>query len=125
MSDEPARPLTPDEQRVLDLLLGNEYPGVEQLRLQAAGATVVGRCDCGCPTIYLAVPEEAARAPLTGRLAPVEGRVAPQDGEPQGDIILFLDDGRLTSMEYVFYTDAPPVGWPPNDRLSVVEAPRR
>jgi hypothetical protein len=32
---------------VLDLLLSIDFPGVAELRLQAAHAVVEGRCDCG------------------------------------------------------------------------------
>jgi hypothetical protein len=55
---EPPRPLTPAESLVLGLLLSTEFPGVEALRAQARSAVVVGRCDCGCPTIELAVPAD-------------------------------------------------------------------
>jgi hypothetical protein len=52
-------------------------------------------------------------------LAPVEAQVAPVNDEPSGEIILFVDDGRLSSSEYVFYVNSPPSRWPSLDRLTV------
>lgn len=122
--DEP-RPLTPAENSVLALLLGVEFPGVDELRVQAGSATVVGGCDCGCPSIDLQVPDAAPLASgLSSRLAPAEGVVSPQgDGLP-GEIILFVDDGRLSYLEYVYYDYSPPTEWPTLDRVSVTAKSR-
>jgi hypothetical protein len=113
------RPLMAAEREVLALLLSVEFPGVDQLRMQAGSALVVGGCDCGCPSIAFGVPDDAPLVPgLSSRLAPAEGAVSPQgDGVP-GEIILFVDDGRLSYLEYVYY-DAPPMEWPAPDRISV------
>jgi hypothetical protein len=124
MKGDVPRPLTSAESAVLTLLLSVEFPGVDELRVQAASAAVVGGCDCGCPSIALQVPEDAPLASgLSSRLAPAEGVVSPQgDGVP-GEIILFVDDGRLSYLEYVYY-DAPPTEWPALDRISVSVQPR-
>ncbi len=104
---------------MLDLLLSLEFPGVDALRVQAGSAAVVGGCDCGCPSIAFAVPDDAPLASgLSSRLAPTEGVVSPQDGGIPGEIILFVDDGRLSYLEYVYY-DAPPTEWPALDRIGV------
>ena len=34
-----------------NVLLAIELPGAAELRIQAAKARVVGRCECGCPTV--------------------------------------------------------------------------
>ncbi len=116
--DDP-RPLTPAENAVLALLLGVEFPGVDALRVQAGSALVVGGCDCGCPSIAFEVPDDAPLASgLSSRLAPAEGVVSPQGEGVPGEIILFVDDGRLSYLEYVYY-DAPPKEWPALDRISV------
>lgn len=114
------RPLNPDERAVLTRLLAEDFDGAAELRAQAINASVVGRCDCGCPSIYLAPPSGSPRANLTSRLAPSEGRVAPKsEGEPPGEIILFLDDGKLSYLEYVYYGSVPP-SWPPLSRITTV-----
>lgn len=121
---EVPRPLTAAESAVLALLLSVEFPGVDELRLQAASAAVVRRCDCGCPSVALEVPEGVPLASgLSSRLVPAEGVVSPiGDGVP-GEIILFVDDGRLSYLEYVCYADVPKE-WPALDRISVSAQPR-
>lgn len=114
------RPLHPDERAVLNLLLAEDFEGAAALREQARNASVVGRCDCGCPSIYLAVPSGSPRAHLGSRLAPAEGRVAPEsEGEPPGEIVLFVDDGKLSYLEYVYYDVVPP-SWPPTSSITTL-----
>jgi len=60
------RPLTPQERKLLDFLLDGPVDSPE-LRAQAATAVVNGVCNCGCPSIQLAVGEDAPRARLAGR----------------------------------------------------------
>lgn len=57
---------------------------------------------------------------LTSRLLPAEGRVRPVGDEPSGDIIVFVDDGKLSYLEYVYYGD-PPSAWPSLDRVELVD----
>ena len=59
------RPLTPRERELLDFLLDGPVSSPE-LRAQAATAVVSGVCSCGCPSIQLAVAEDAPRAFLNG-----------------------------------------------------------
>jgi hypothetical protein len=113
------RRLTSDEHAVLDLLLSVDFEGATELRAQARDATVVGRCDCGCPTVDLAVPDTAPAADLHSRVSPVEGRVTTHGAEAPGEIVLFLTDGRLDSLEYVYY-DLVPTSWPPIERIVTV-----
>ena len=120
--DEP-RPLNDAERSMLLALLAPEYPGVSELRSQVPDAVVVGKCDCGCPTVDIKVPPSAPRSRVQtkNRLAPYEGRVAPLRDEPAGDIILFVDDGYLSSLEYVPYADPSPAEWPSLDRVEVFQ----
>ncbi|HET9846981.1 MAG TPA: hypothetical protein VFR68_00280 [Candidatus Dormibacteraeota bacterium] len=124
MKIQPSRPLNNDERAILNLLLQPEFEGVEQLRGQADRAQVVSRCDCGCPTINIDVPEDMPSAAISGRLSPVELRVVPEGSDAPGEIIIFPKDGRLSSMEYVYYTRQPPEQWPTPDRLTTVELAR-
>lgn len=119
--DEP-RSLSEAERLVLDALLAADFPGAAELRAQLARVQVVGKCDCGCPTVDLAVPPDVPVSPVKtrARLVPVEGRVSPLAGEPPGDIILFVDDGRLSYLEYVSYDDPSPAEWPSLDRVTLV-----
>ena len=120
MDIEP-RPLSDVELAVANLLLSGQFDGVGPLRQQVAGAKVVGRCDCGCPTIYLLPDPSAPSAPVAGPLAPAELRVMPVGEGPPGEVLLFIEAGRVASLEYVFYDDGtPPSRWPDLDRMTVV-----
>lgn len=108
------RPMTGEERSVLEMLLAPGVVGADALRRQAADAVVVARCDCGCPTIHLRVLAVAAdRARFDERLWPVEGRVDPTDpGVPGHEILLFLESGKLSSLELVHYGEGPAATWP-------------
>lgn len=117
------RPLNEVERSVIDALLTPEFPGSGELRSQTLHAVVVGKCDCGCPTVDISVPVSAPRsdALLKGSLAPFEGRVAQLGDEPVGELLLFVNEGYISSLEYVFYVDTPPAEWPNLDRVEVVQ----
>ncbi|CAN5649996.1 hypothetical protein BH10ACT8_BH10ACT8_23780 [soil metagenome] len=119
MQFEP-RPLTNDEQRVLGQILDAEFQGVAALREQLAGLQVVGRCDCGCPSIDLEPSSDIRWSDQVGRLAPVELEVKPVADEPPGRVILFVDGGKLSYLEYVYYSEAAPHEWPADNRLERV-----
>ena len=123
MGFEPRLP-SDDDRRVLGLFLAAAFDGAEALRAQSRDFRVVGRCTCGCPSIELGVAADATRSTRADGLVPVELNVAPLHDEPPGKVILFVDDGRLSYLESVWFDD-PPTAWPTSDRLSVVarEAP--
>ncbi|MEU4253692.1 hypothetical protein AB0F15_40500 [Amycolatopsis sp. NPDC026612] len=105
MEDSAGRPLTANERTALDTLLAADFPGAGELRAQAATARVIGRCGCGCPTIDLAVDETTPRAA-------VKKSVAVEADVPDGGLILFVDDGRLSCLEYWSTADERPAGFP-------------
>ena len=109
---EVPRDLRAAERAVLERLLTRDFDGSDDLKAQTASVQVVGHCGCGCPTIDLAPSSEAQAASALAelRLAPVEGRTTVADGLP-GEILLFLENGRLSSLEYVYYGEVPS-SWP-------------
>ena len=42
--------------------------------------------------------------------------------EPVGELLLFVSEGYISSLEYVFYTDTPPREWPTLDRIQLFQA---
>ena len=114
------RALTEHERCVLGFLLSADMAGVAALRQQVEAAAVVGRCACGCPSIDLQVAEGSPRSALPNGLFPSEAVASPVSDEPPGNIILFLQDGCLSYLEYVYYSDDVPLAWPAVERLSLV-----
>lgn len=104
------RELTENERVALDAMLGDDVPGVREFRAQAATARVTGSCRCGCPTIDLAVDPDAPSAP------PGPNPIA-EAGAPQGGLLLFATDGRLSCLEYYSHTDDKPDGFPPPEQI--------
>jgi hypothetical protein len=120
--DQPRR-LTEPERQVLNVLLAPEFDGVADLRAQALVVEVIGGCDCGCPTIYFVVPPDACPSDDLGpgrRLAPVEGRVMSGSMELGDVILLFVDGGLLTTLEYAWVGDAVPTEWLLAEQMAVV-----
>lgn len=100
---------------MLEKLLDAEFPGVGRLRKQVDSALVVGRCDCGCPTIDLTV---AAGAPCAdAERSPLPSELRDTSVDPPGEVILFVKNGYLQSLEYVSYRSNPPLEWPDVEAL--------
>ena len=107
---------TEREREILDLLLSVEGAGVAELRAQAETAEVVGQRPCGCATIDLAVDRaRAPRSPPRSRV-PIDATTPFVDDESAHrsplDLLLFLDDGWLHSVEVVYYGEVPPAEFP-------------
>jgi hypothetical protein len=108
-----ARSLTDREREILEFLLTPSFPGVEALREQAQTAAVVGRCDCGCATIELAVDNGCPEQGEARQTIVAEART-PEDREvPPLELILFVKGDRLSSIEIVYYDDNIPQEFPP------------
>lgn len=91
---------------VLSALGGQE---AEVLRKQAEGALVIG----GTPTMLdLVVPEGAQACPLLDGPLPVRAIAVGADDEPIGEILVWITGGRLSALEYAWYTDNAPAELP-------------
>ena len=110
------RPLSDDETAVLALLLAQDFPGAGALGEQARGVRATPGCSCGCGTIDLH-PAGGPVAEVTD-LVPVEGAVLGPDGEEVGVVLLFVREGRLSTLEVASFLDEP-LGMPPADRVAV------
>ena len=101
---EENRSLSEREREVLDFMLGVDDPRLEPLRRQASTATVSGHCGCGCPTIGLTVDRTQARPAHGLGHAAVDARRRGAYGAPDYcELILFVRDGLLSSLELVCY----------------------
>jgi hypothetical protein len=109
------RPLTSTERAVLDVLLAVDFPGAAELRAQAPTARVTGRCECGCPTVDLSVDQATPVANVEGRV-PIEADVL--EGQA-GGLVLFVDEGRLSCLEY-WTVDGTPTEFPSPQQIRPV-----
>ena len=109
------RPLSEREVAILDLMLGVDDPRLDALREQSQAVRATWECTCGCATINLGVDQSRAR-PATGLCSPVtEARHrATYDTDEFCELILFLQDGWLSSLELVWYANPIPE-FPPVD----------
>jgi hypothetical protein len=107
------RPLTAREREILDLLLSVDFPGAKELREQAISVSA----EREGMIIDLIVSEALPRATVVSR-TPVQAVV---DGDRHdGGLLLFVDDGALSALEYWWVTEEEPDVFPP---LSAVGAP--
>lgn len=107
------RPLTARERDILDLLLSVDFPGAGELRDQGASVSA----EREGMVIDLIVSEGLSRATVVSR-SPVQAVV---DGDGyDGGLLLFVDDGQLSALEYWWVTEERPSMMPP---LSAVGKP--
>ncbi len=107
------RPLTANERTTLDTLLAADFPGAVELRAQAATARVTGPCGCGCPSVNLEVDRTLPVAEVA------DDPVAVEADAPGGGLIVFVDEGRLSCLEYWTVEDEPPAAFPPPERIAL------
>lgn len=108
--------LSKREREILALLLSVDVPGIDELRQQAEAATVSGRCSCGCATVDFTVDQSMAPASPLRHSPVIETRTkagVAGEAEPRYDLLLFLDNGWLQSVEIVYYGDTIPSEFPP------------
>lgn len=101
------RPLTTRERELLEALLGEEFPGRDQLRTQMDSVAAKEIDQDGSLALQ---PGSGERAPVKTSV-PTEGQCADADGKPV-HILLHVRDGLMTEME-VFREDSTPVLNPP------------
>jgi len=107
------RPLSETERGVLGVLLAMDLPGAPELRAQVESTVVSARCACGCPTVDLVVEGDVRPARVTSR-TPVDAEV---EGVPGGGLIVFVDNGRLSGLEYYSVEEHHPSDWPDLTRI--------
>jgi hypothetical protein len=116
MDDEPGgggslfpRPLTGREAETLEFMLSAGFPGNEVLREQASRALVIEHCTCGCATIDFGLESDAPVAPQIQGAPLVQTGARDMDEHPVA-LMLFVRDGRLSSLEIVWYDESQMTG---------------
>lgn len=114
-----ARPLTGHEREVLAVILSADAPGAAELRAQLLDARARGPFIVEQGSLELTVAGAAHPGPSGHSLFPVRAFVE-RDGTFLGELLLWLADGRLDSVEYATVTDDVPTGLPDPGLISVV-----
>jgi hypothetical protein len=103
------RPLTSRERAILDFLLTAEFEGRGALRAQVDHACVTGRCPCGCATVDLTIDRTVAPPAQVAERMVAEA----MSRDDEYGLLLFVDDGYLSSVEIYGNAAEPPPEFPP------------
>jgi hypothetical protein len=105
---------------ILRLLATEVFDGVDLLRQQVPEAFATRQWIEGLPSIDLTVGETVPAAP--GRvMSPIHRLVQDDSGTEIGFILLWIDSGRLSALEYAWFTDDAPTELPPDEWILTVE----
>jgi hypothetical protein len=116
------RPLLAEERATLLALLNHAYfEGRDELVEQVDSARADGYCGCGCATVGLTVDRAAPSAGKSYHKIPAD--ILDASGELIGGVLVFVDDGYLSSLEvFTYYEPISPL--PPLDRLQLYPGKR-
>ncbi len=114
MTHSAGRPLSDRERRVVAKVLA----AAENADALAAQLPVA-RVGAGTTTFLdLTVPAGVPRAGVPDGPLPVSAVVSDVDGQPLGEIIVWVEGGLLSALEYAWVTDDEPREWPAPDHVS-------
>jgi hypothetical protein len=109
------RPLSDREQRVVAKVVSATV-GADALLAQLPVAWVRS----GPVTfLHLTVPADVPHADLPDGPLPVSAVVSDVDGRSIGEIIVWVEGGLLSALEYAWVTDEEPTEWPAPERVSI------
>jgi hypothetical protein len=118
MSSPFPRALSDGERGLLDLLLAPEFPGVGALRAQRESVRVKGLWQNLGGIVMLEVCDADAPKADVVHTVPVETKV--RGADPPHEVLLFVKQGRLDSIELVDYAGREPLELP---AVETVERP--
>jgi hypothetical protein len=110
MADQPDdvreeyRPPTARERAIMEMLLSVDMPGVEGLRAQVPHARVA-RWNCGCASFNIEVDRTLAPHSQVTKRPAVEASSKQHDAGKALDLLLWVADGWLSSVEIVDYVN--------------------
>jgi hypothetical protein len=116
------RPLTASERDVLTRVLTAEFAGAAELREQLRLARVTGAWGEGeleSPSIDLAVPETTTRSSCPDGPIPIRAIENDERGEYCGELLVWIQDGRLSALEYATISDDVPAALPNTARIQL------
>jgi hypothetical protein len=112
------RPLDQRERDLLSMILSAPVPGAAELAAQLDAARVTGHWGSTL-SIDIEVPDSVPPASqATSGVLPVDTEVIDEAGGPIGEILVWVDSGRLAALEFAWYVDVPEI-LPGQDRIIV------
>jgi hypothetical protein len=103
------RPLTDLERHVLAHLLSVNFAGVNELREQVRLARVAHNWKPdGSPSFDIWLPPDVPVSSFDGNQAPIEAHVSAAEDPYIGEMILWINNGKISALEYSWVTDDPP-----------------
>jgi hypothetical protein len=106
------RELNAAERTLLEFMLSRDFSGRDALREQAKLAKVEAECECGCGTVDFVVAANATKA-IVNEPIPVEAN------RQAMDVLSFVRNGILSSLEIVDYLDQRPLSYPSPEGLEL------
>jgi hypothetical protein len=100
---------------LLQVIDAQNFPGKAELLAQVPSVEVVG----GALTFLDLAVDDAAVARSTFQRGPVPGQtwVLDEAGAPIGTLLVWVDKGYISALEYGWVTDQPPTALPSTDSL--------
>ncbi|MEU7767776.1 hypothetical protein AB0B25_21950 [Nocardia sp. NPDC049190] len=121
MSSRPIQPrtLTYLEVGVVTKLLSSGAAGTAEYLAQVPYCQVIATWGIGSPSVDLAVRPGAVHASGSRDGIFASGAVTARDGSPIGEIMLWVENGWLSGIEYAWYTDERPDALPEPDQIEL------
>ncbi|WP_322780735.1 hypothetical protein [Frankia sp. Cas4] len=113
------RPLNSAEHALLERILVVNYPGVAQLRAQLCRVRVVALWSRGSVSVDFRVFSDAPRSDLASGVIPVDAAVVTSNGQLVGEILIWVEIGYLSALEYAWYGDEMPASLPNPENIVV------
>jgi hypothetical protein len=98
------------------VLYQSDFPGRDELAEQVSSVSVVGG-----PVTMLDLRVNRSTPPSVFADGPilVSVEVSDESGAPIGELLVWVNDGRLSALEFAWWTDEPPRQLPSPGRLKI------
>ncbi|WP_406276609.1 hypothetical protein OH799_06105 [Nocardia sp. NBC_00881] len=116
----PPRALTDLETSVVTKLLSSNAPGASEYLAQVPYSQVVATWGVGSPSVDLAVRPGAVQASGSPNGIFASGAVTDRNGSPIGEVILWVENGWLSGIEYAWHTDERPHALPEPGQIELL-----
>lgn len=112
-------PIAPTAALLRHVLQDAQVPGIAELMDQVDGlGSVLGPVTM----LQLGVLAGAPRSRYPNGPVQVDAEVLDAEGESVGELLIWVEDGYLATLEFAWWTDEPPTALPPIDRVVVTGA---